>query len=185
MYNREKMKTRFYITSGFAFFMCVLITSLELYYSWSQTAGNNEDPYLYATLFPIALCFWQAGDGHSFRNRKILGGIKFRHFMYATAIFFGGVIAFSVNNHSLVIWGLTVSDLHLVFTGLAIVTPYVGVLLANKAGQELKAAILSAVVGLGLFALGYIFNFYSTSVGELNAATPLVVSLVFTYSKKY
>lgn len=177
------MKIRFYITAADAFLMALMITALGLYYSWSQTQGHDEDPYLYATLVPILLCFWQAGDGHSYRERKMFWIIKFKHMMYATAIFFGGVISFGVNNHSSIIGGLTVSHLHLVFTGLAIVTPYVAILLASK-GMQFKGAVMSTIVGLGLFALGYIGGFYSTSVGELNAAAPLVVNLVFTYAKK-
>ena len=177
------MKVRFYITAAIAFLMCIVITSLELYYSWSQTQGHNEDPWLYATLVPIVLCFWQVADGHSYRERRVFGFVKFKHMMYATAIFFGGVIAFGVNNHSSVIGSLTVSYLHLVFTGLAIVTPYVGMLAVSK-GMLLRSAIIGAASGLGLFALGYIFGFYSTAVGELNAAAPLFVSLVFTYGLK-
>ena len=158
-----------------AFVIGVFMALLNLYPSWSQYAGNAEDPFLYATLFLICLSFYGASVVHS-KRYKILFWIKstdirFEHLARVVAFLFGGVLIFSVNSPVKFI-----EILHLIFTGSAIGIGYVLLWFYTKKVWSF-IGVCFGVIG---FVLGFVFNLYSTAWAEVLAALPLGIFMYMT-----
>lgn len=158
-----------------AFVIGVFMALLNLYPSWSQYAGNTEDPFLYATLFLICLSFYGASVAHNKRYKTLFWvksiDIRFEHLARVVAFLFGGVLIFSVNSPVKFI-----EILHLIFTGSAIGIGYVLLLFYTKKAWSLIG------VGFGVigFLLGFVFGVYSVAWAEVIAAIPLALFMYMT-----
>ena len=162
------------ILSIVALLLGTLMAVLNLYPSWSQTAGTIHDPLLYATLVSIfgifmisSLTLWQS----EVEITKILWirlglGQAFRLIAYL----FAGVIIFSVNNEY---W--LVEYLHLIFTGSAILFGYIAMITYPKFKREKLLALVGSLFGVTGFLLGFVFDTYSVAWAEVIAATPLAI----------
>lgn len=169
------------ILTALALAMGLLMAILNNYPSWSQHAGTNEDPLLYATLFFIAAAFMIASFGHPDRYREItkmwvVGNFRLEHCFRLVSYFFGGVIAFSVNNE---FW--LIETLHLVFTGLAIATGYLGLILYPETKKGHLWAWIGFAFGIGGFIAAFVFRLWSVAWGEVLAALPLAIWMFVTY----
>ncbi len=171
------------VFSTVAIVMGLVMAILGMYESWSQHAGTVHDPMLYATLFCISSAFLVSNSNHPFKEREItkIFGIsyKLKHAHMAIALFFGGVIVFSVNNS---IWW--VETLHLLFTGLAIGTGYITLLIYPETKKGHTWALVGFIIGVSGFLLAYLFHIYSIAWGEVIAAFPLIVWMYITLKIK-
>ena len=174
-------KLNVFVLSGIALFFGVLMAVLNIYPSWSQTAGTNHDPLLYSTLFCIASSFMIASFGHPEKKREltkffIVGSFSLGQCFRLTSYFFGGVIAFSVNNEFSII-----ETFHLIFTGLGILTGYIGLITYPETKKGHTWAFIGTCLGLGGFLVGFLTNIYSISWGEVLAAIPLAIWMNMTF----
>lgn len=157
----------------------LIMAILNLYESWSQHAGTIHDPMLYVTLFLISLCFIMTSFQHPKKDRVLMTikqmDIRTEHFLRITSYLFGGVIVFSVNSES-----NAVSSLHLLFTGLAILSGYIVMITYPKTKKGYAWAIAGFVFGAVGFLSAYLFHAYSIAWGEVLAAFPLCVWILKT-----
>lgn len=158
-----------------AVFTGVSMAVLSFAPSWSQFAGTKNDPMLYATLFCISSAFMISSFTHPDKQRYIGFGFRWKHFNRLTAYFFGGVIAFSVNNDTG--W---VETAHLVFTALAIGTGYIGLVLYPESKKGNRWSWFGFAFGILGFFAGYIFGLWSIAWGEVLAAIPLAAQMSIT-----
>lgn len=166
-----------------AFALGLVMAVLGIYESWSQHAGNAEDPMLYATLVFISFAFLMSSFAHPERYREItkVKGVSLRleHFHRMTAYFFGGVIAFSVNSS----FGF-IETLHLLFTGLSIASGYFAMILYSESRKSKILTLVGFVLGVGGFLAAFLFKAYSIAWGEVIAAAPLAAWMYVTLNKK-
>ena len=173
------------ILSGIALSLGILMAILNLYPSWSQTAGTVHDPLLYATLFCISSIFMIASYNSPNIDRVItkiwlIGTLKLGQLYRLVSYMFGGVIAFSVNNEVPFI-----EYLHLIFTGLAIFWGYIGLVTYPETKKGKVWALIGFIFGVVGFLGGFVLNLYSVAWAEVLAATPLAiwVNVVFDRNK--
>ncbi len=172
------------ILTALALLLGVLMALLNLYPSWSQTAGSNHDPLLYATLFCIATSFMIASFAHPQKRMNItkmwvIGNFRLEHYFRVVSYLFGGVLAFSVNNEFEI-----VEILHLVFTGSAIAVGYLGLILYPTTQKGHLYSWIGFCLGVGGFLLGYVFGWYSIAWGEVIASIPLAIFMLVTWKNK-
>lgn len=172
------------ILTGIALGLGILMAILNLYPSWSQTAGTVHDPLLYATLFCISSVFMIASYNSANINRTItkiwlINTLTLGQLYRIVSYMFGGVIAFSVNNN---FW--LIEYLHLIFTGLAILWGYIGLLTYPETTKGKLWALNGFIVGVGGFLMGFVFNIYSTAWAEVIAAIPLAIWVNITFNSK-
>ncbi|NNE30733.1 MAG: hypothetical protein HKN40_00030, partial [Winogradskyella sp.] len=144
-----------------AFIIGVTMAILNLYPSWSQYAGNVQEPFLYATLFFISLAFMMVSFEHPDKLKElfVVKGMEVRleHITRVIAYLFGGVLVFSVNSEVKV-----VETLHLIFTGSAILTGYLMLMTFYKQSIVKKnLALLGTLFGIIGFSCGFFLNLYS------------------------
>ena len=153
----------------------LLMAILNLYPSWSQTAGTIHDPLLYTTLFCIATTFTISSFTNLDRNKEIskikfIGSFKLGHCHRVVSYMFGGVIAFSVNSE---FW--LIETLHLAFTGLAIAIGYLGLMMYPTTKRGHTLSLVGTLFGCLGFLGAFLFHFYSIAWGEVLAALPLAI----------
>lgn len=161
-----------------AFTIGLAMALLNLYPSWSQYAGNVQDPMLYATLFTIANVFMMSSFGdtkHIFQIGKM--DVRFEHLSRIIAYMFAGVIVFSVNSESDLVY-----TLHLIFTALSIGTGYLLLLFYYDDQRGRTLAIAGTAFGIVGFLIGFIFGLYSIAWAEVIASIPLAIFLWNTSS---
>ena len=166
------------LLASIAFTLGIIMVALGLNPSWSQYARTLEEPLLLATLFCIATAFLVRYFKADNRNDVILWKCETKHFDLLTYIFFGLVLITPVTHPNEIIQGA-----HFVFTGLAILTPYIA-LVAQQKDRLLKiSTLLSVVFGAAGFLFGFLTPIYTTGEGELIAAFPLAIHIWFTKIK--
>lgn len=143
------------------------MVALDRYQSWSQHESTPEEPMLNFTLICIIAAFVIRSFTYQGRRWKVIGRMRVSHSNRLTAGLFAGVLVFSVNHPAA--W---VQTLHMVFTGAAIGSAYVEVVSRDRFG------FIGAICGVGLFVLGYWFEFYSVGTGEVLAAFPIVLHIL-------
>ena len=166
-----------------AFLIGLIMALLNLYPSWSQHAGEAQDPLLYSTLFLIALAFYGTSFDHPNRHRHLFWltkkiQVRFEHIARFTAFMFGGVLTFSVNSPIHII-----EVLHFVFTGLGIGFGYLLLLFYYKEKKYRLWSYVGVAFGIIGFMLGFLFNVYSISWAETIAAFPLGIFLYISLIK--
>lgn len=153
--------------------------------SWSQNHSGEYDWMLNGTLICIILTFWSVRFAHPEKNReitKIFGkSYKLKHAATLTALLFCGVLMFGVNNHTELIFGITVSDLHIFFTASAIASGYMMIMTYPQSKRGHTWALIALIIGVGGFVLGYVFKLYSISWGEVWAASPIAAFMSVTW----
>lgn len=150
--------------------LAVVMVSLNIAPSWSQYARTMEEPLLFATL--ISISFVHLIKAYSFSDREfklfnVIGmNVRSKHMNKATAILFALVLVFPVTHPNE--W---ISNLHLVFTGLAIGSAYL------EMGFYSRSLLSYVGIGLGvsLFCIAYFLGVYTVGMGELLAATPIAM----------
>jgi len=166
------LKLNINICLATAILLGVIMALLNIHGSWSQHHLTAYDPFLYATLCCIAFSFLMASFAHAekFKILTKVFGITYRleHCFRLTAYFFAGVIVFGVNSALLII-----ENLHFIFTGLGILSGYIGLLLYSKTKKERLWSYIAVVIGIGGFIVGFVLKLYSTSWAEVIAAIPL------------
>ena len=163
----------------------VLVAIMNKKPSWSQQHNTDYDFLLYLTLGSILITFIKASDNHPQREREITSinwlpkrlSIKLKHGFFITALMFLGIITFGVNHR--LEW---VVNLHLMFTGLAILTGYL-TMLTYPEGNNHKWSNIGAAIGLTGFILGFVFNLYSVSWAEVIISIPLAIFIFVSYIK--
>lgn len=116
------------------------------------------------------MIFNERSNKHCLRDKNLFWNFSQGTWNFIVSMLFACVMFFGVNSE--LKW---VSNLHLVFTGLAIVSAYVSMLGYYKGGISLKASILAAVVGLGGFVFMFLWPLFTTAEAEMWAAFPIVV----------
>jgi hypothetical protein len=168
----------------------VLMSILNFADSWSEHHYTAYDPLLYTLLLSIVITFLSASSSAKDKFKELTAvylfgnriSYRLEHALRITAFLFCGVIIFGVNNTES-IFGVTIQTLHLVFTGLAIVSGYVTMLLYAESQKARLASYIGLGFGLVGFMLGFAFNVYSVSWAETLASIPLAV-LIFYINKK-
>ena len=178
----KNAKLNVYILTGITLVLGLLMAILNLSPSWSQSAGKPHDFLLYGCLFCISSALMIASFAHPEKDKEIskfpvMGQIRLSHSFRLTAYLFGGVIMCSVNSE---LW--LIETLHLVFTGLAILSGYVGLVLYPETNKGHNWALVGLVFGVGGFLIGYLFNAYSIACGEVLASIPLAVFMIKTWN---
>lgn len=137
-----------------AYILAFVMTVLNFAPSFSQLADTAHEYLLYGFLGSVVMAYVERGEQYD----KL------------TAIMFIMVGVFSVN--STLKW---VEIAHLIFTGAAIISAYIG-LIANQTERMYKIASWSSmIIGTLLFVFGYFFNWYSVAVAELLVSTTLLI----------
>lgn len=166
-----------------ALILGIVMAILNLYGSWSQHHLTAYDPFLYATLVCISFSFLMASAIHDDKYKVLtkVFGISYRleHCFRLTAYFFAGVIVFGVNSPVEFI-----ETLHFVFTGLGIVSGYIGFIFYSKTKKERIWSYIGTLIGIGGFVAGFLFKLYSTSWAEVIAAIPLAIWMYKSLNKK-
>lgn len=139
-----------------AFILAFLMAVLNLAPSYSQLADTVNEPLLNLFLGAIIIAFM----------------LRKQQMDVITAIMFIGVNAFSVN--SSLQW---IVNLHLLFTGLAIISAHLGVIFQAKNEIFKLSAYISMAVSFSLFSMGYFLDWYSVGTAELIVS--LIVLLPF------
>jgi len=152
------MRDRHYALIGFI--LGFSMTCLGLNPSWSQYADTYNEFLLYLCLGSIAIAFIKRGKKYD----------------EITSVLFLLIGAFSVNSPIKII-----ENLHLVFTALAIISAYIGLINHSKNKIMKQSAYISFGVSILLFSFGYFFNWYSVAAAELLVSTPLIINF---YDKK-
>ena len=182
------------ILTPLAIFLGVVMAVFQFSDSWSQNHYTENDPFLYLTLFCISSTFICARFRHPDRYREVtkVGKISVRleHLVTLTFFLFGVVITFGVNNNAIAItsfWlvpDITVSFLHLVFTGLAIGSGYIMLMTYPESKKGHTWALIGLCFGGLGFILAYVFSLYSIAWGEVLAAIPFAVFMYVTWIRK-
>ena len=154
--------------------------------SWSQLHNTDYDPLLYFILGSIMITFLLSYSFHPHREKEITAitwlpkrvSIKLKNGLITTAFLFFGVMIFGVNHKNNII-----SDLHLIFTGLAILSGYITMLTYPTTKNGHLLANIGGLFGLIGFSLGFNFHLYSVSWSEVMAAIPLGVFIYITIRK--
>ena len=146
------MKYKHYALIGFI--LGFAMTCLGFNPSWSQYADTYNEFLLYLCLGSISIAFIKRGKKYD----------------EITSIFFILIGAFSVNSPIKI-----VENLHMVFTALAIISAYVGLINHAKDNIMKQSAYISLGTSVLLFSFGYLFNWYSIAIAELLVSTPLII----------
>lgn len=174
-------KLNVYVLTGLALALGIIMSVLNLSPSWSQSAGFSHDFLLYGCLFCISSALMIASFTHPEHRKRIsklwiIGDLRLEHTFRLTAYLFGGVIMFSVNSEL-----ATVELLHLVCTGLAIASGYLGLMMYPSTKKGHTAALIGFIVGVLGFLIGFLTNIYSIAWGEVIAAFPLALFIILTW----
>lgn len=180
------MKTTAYRLT-FGFFLWALIPILIMTigrtaFSWSQNHLNKFDFLLYAALFGISMVFMLRGLFHPRKDDrifKIFWDVSQGQWNIFVSIMFACVMFFGVNSEIKLI-----SNLHMVFTAIAIVSGHISMLFYPKTDIGFHGAILGSSVGLVGFIFMYLFPFFTTAEAELWTAFPLIVWLIGSTKKE-
>lgn len=150
--------------------------------SWSELHTTQYDPLLYFTLGLIMAVYILAFAFHPEKDREITKikwlkiNVILKWAFLITAGLFLMVMTFGVNHEAAL-----VQDLHIVFTGLAIMAG----ILTMVTYPETKKGHLVANTGAGLavfgFSLGFNFRLYSTSWSEVVVALIFATFILITY----
>ena len=159
------------ILNNIALSLALLMVVLNLYPSWSQYARSLEEPLLLATLSSISSAFLIRS--FTFKDKyvilfKFLGiNIRVEHLNRITGFLFIAILCTPVTHPNAII-----ETLHLIFTGLAILTAILEIIFYNKN----KLAYLGAFFAVVGFVLAYFFNLYTIGLGEL------IVALIIAFN---
>jgi len=160
-------------------FLTSLMVILNLHPSWSQYARSLHEPILLAALSAISSTFLIRSFTHPHKNGKLFGlgkiTVRMEHINRYTGFFFIGVLCTPVTHPA---W--YIESAHLLFTGLAILTAYSQLVFFYESGLGRILAVVGTVVGIGGFLIGFLTKWYSTGMGELIAAVPIVVFVLST-----
>lgn len=174
------------IATSIAIILAIIMTALELAFSWSQLHLTKFEPLLYATLSAISLAFICKSFTDVNRNKKVFKRIRVRDLDFTTGVLFLCVMIFGVNSEVLFI-----EKSHLVFTGLAILIAYLNMVLeaniidTNEYSETYKKLMQQStragfVLVLISFPLGLLTDLYNTGTAELIATIPLGIRLLTT-----
>ena len=171
------------ILTPLALFLGIIMAAFGFNESWSQNHGTPYDPFLYLTLFFIAVAFIKASSHHPDKERQIIKygkkgkkSVRLKHMLGLTCLFFGGVMAFGVN--SPITW---VAMAHLIFTGLGIGTGYAMIVTYPETKKGKLWAHIGFALGVAGFLGGFIFHFYSIAWAEVLATIPFVIWMFTTW----
>lgn len=149
--------------------MCLLAVP-----SWSETVYTLVSPLLYVTLISVFGAFLLRAETHPRGNEWNIW-YRNRQWNRITAYLFFGIAVTPVTHESAVI-----EALHLLFTGLGIVSGYVSMIGFQRTKPGMAVTILGTVIGGGGFLVGFLTNQYTIAVGELIAAVPLAAWVLNT-----
>lgn len=165
--------TRFFI--GLAVVSIVIMTIGNTALSWSQNHLLNSDYLLYITLSSIMSIFILRSFLHDRRNRMMFWIIRQRHWNRFIAMLFACVMFFGVNHDGII------GTLHLVFTALAILAAYIGMMYYYRTNTiEGWGAVVGSASGIGLFLFSYFMPFLTVAEGEMIAAIPIIIWIYST-----
>jgi len=149
--------------------------------SFSQLHDTPWDILLKMFLASVLWAFLLSLATHKEKDREITKikwintSVKLKHGFVWTALFFTMVLILGVNHQDK--W---VRDLHLVFTGLAILSGYLTMLTFPETRSGHMWANIGSVIGLVGFSLGFNFGLYTVSWAEVLASIPLAVFIYKT-----
>ena len=164
----------------------VVMAILNYADSWSGHHYTPYDPLLYTVLLSIVITFFSSSTNAKNRFKELTAFYLFKrrisyrleHALRLTAFLFCGVIVFGVNN-TLPILGIKIQMLHLIFTGSAILSGYVTMLLYPETKKGRMLSYTGVSIGLVGFMLGFAFNVYSVSWAEVIASLPMAILIYF------
>ena len=137
-----------------AFVLGFIMAVLAFNPSWSQYADTSNEYLLYLCLGAIVMAFMKRGQ----------------KFDEITAVMFIMVGVFSVNSEN-----KTIEILHLIFTGLAIISAYVSLIANQTDPMMIKSSYVALGTALVLFLGGYFFSWYAVAIAELLVSVPLLI----------
>jgi len=171
--------------------------------SWSQYALGIFSFFLTITLWSISIIYRDRSWNHPKRNmvmfelRKYLffgkkQEIRQEHWDRQTSLLFACVMFTPVtlitlaesNGIEITWWISTIVFMHYVFTGVAILSSYIGIFFGNKNGSILWFKyLIGMILAIVLFALSFIIDLYTTGMGEIFAMLPPLVYILTTNKK--
>lgn len=170
------------VLSWKAVLLGIIMVVIGLYNSWSEHALTPHAPFLTLTLSFIQDVYLIRSFTHYKRDMALFSvrGMEYRikHSNRVTWALFTGVLAFPVTHPSWVI-----ESLHLLFTGLAIVSVYLEMLFYHKKGVAFWSSVIGVVAGSFGFSGGFVFRWYSVALGEVFAAIPAIAHILTTNKK--
>ena len=171
-------KLRILIYTIIALAFGILMAAMNFYPSWSQHIRTAFTSLLIITIISIIRTYDTRSMTHARRDEtayRIFGmRITFGRADRITAVLFCGVLATPVNLEVMV-WGFNIMGiLHSAFTGLAILSAY------RTMWAYDKRFLFWMILGLSLFAGGFIFKLYTVGWAEVGAAVPIAYYLLRT-----
>ena len=142
--------------------------------SWSQNHTGDYDFLLYGTLLSITVVYLLRGLFHHRKEEKALLSLNRGEFDLVTALLFGLVLVFGVNSRFE--W---VQFLHIIFTGLAIISASVGLVSYYKEGVSLHGAIMGVCSSGALFLFAYLGNDLTTAEGEIIVLSNICFNILY------
>lgn len=144
--------------------------------SWSQNHFTSTDYLLYPALSGIMAVFLIRSFTHPKKDERLFWIVNNRNWNRLTAFLFSCVLWFGVN--SPIEW---VGTAHIIATGLAIVSAYVGMsLYYHEDSLAFQGALTGACAGGGLFLFAYLTPFMTIAEGEMFAAVPIIIWVLST-----
>lgn len=177
MERKERNMTLWFM--ALAILPMLVMTIGRTAFSWSQNHVTDYDFLLYMCLFGITMTFFLRSLFHVHRHRNLFWKFSQGTWNFIVSMLFACVMFFGVNSEV-----KFVSTLHLIFTGLAIVSAYVSMLGYYNKGVRLHGAILATSVGLGGFLFMFLWPLFTTAEAEMWAAFPLMVWIFGTNKLK-
>lgn len=167
--------------------LCVVMAIISPENSASSNHMTMYDPLLYAFLISMIIALlnlYHTAVEKELHLAQVVGiNIKLKHGLIYTMWAFVGVLIFGVNNEAS-IFGVSIYALHLIFTGIGIFFGNLLMLFYAKTPQERKFSYYKTGFSLIGFALGFIFNLYSTTWAEVFAALPIAYTAYLINKKK-
>ncbi len=162
--------------------LTITMVALNLYPSWSQYARSAEEPLLLATLSFISTVFFIRASWHPEQNRKMFNigkmDVRMEHINRYAGFLFVGILCTPVTHPA---WYIQTA--HLAFTALAIGVAHSELWFYWPKGKKRNIAISVSLLGIVGFMAGFVLKLYSTGMGELLAALPIIIHVLLTNKK--
>lgn len=173
-----------------ALLLGVLVAILNYRNSWSELHYTVYDPLLNLILLSIVTTFLSASATVKDRFEELTAlyifgeriSYRLEHGLRWTALLFAGVLIFGVNNRAEIL-EITIRDLHFIFTGLAIVSGYITMLLYAESAKHRTISYILTGFGLVGFLMGFMLHLYSVSWAEVFASLPMALFIYYIAKK--
>lgn len=157
------------------FGLAIIMVALNLYPSWSQYARTLEEPLLLGCLWSISATYMLRSQRAINRNMDIIKSYSVKDLDVLTSVFFGLVLCTPVTHSDA--W---IQTAHYIFTGLAVLTAYLNLVLQQTDKAMKIATKISFGLALVIFPVGLLTDLITVGMAELAVSAALLIHIVTT-----